>query len=93
MNTFMWESPFTSDHLSRLERLGVTVIPPVGKRLACGDVGLGAMAAPEAIAAACVEALRRRGGGKGAGGDGGEGEGDLLLLPAAAVAAGDGGAS
>jgi hypothetical protein len=36
------------------------VIPPVGKRLACGDVGLGAMAAPEDIAVACIEAMGRR---------------------------------
>ena len=29
MNTFMWESPFTSSHLDALQRLGVKVIPPV----------------------------------------------------------------
>ena len=29
MNTFMWDSPFTSSHLDALQRLGVKVIPPV----------------------------------------------------------------
>ncbi|KIZ05704.1 putative phosphopantothenoylcysteinedecarboxylase [Monoraphidium neglectum] len=60
MNTFMWESPFTKQHLEVLQKLGAQVIPPVGKRLACGDVGLGAMAAPEDIAVACIEAMGRR---------------------------------
>lgn len=58
MNTFMWESPFTQQHLDRLQQLGVTVIDPVAKKLACGDVGNGAMAAPEAIAAAVQAALQ-----------------------------------
>jgi phosphopantothenoylcysteine decarboxylase len=33
------------------------VVPPVTKRLACGDVGSGAMASPEDIAATCQQAL------------------------------------
>jgi phosphopantothenoylcysteine decarboxylase len=57
MNTFMWESPFTAQHLDRLGQLGVVVIDPVAKKLACGDVGNGAMAAPETIAAAVQAAL------------------------------------
>ena len=57
MNTFMWESPFTAEHLDKLGRLGVTVIDPVAKKLACGDVGTGAMAAPEQITAAVQAAL------------------------------------
>jgi hypothetical protein len=45
MNTYMWESPFTNMHLGALKNLfGVSVIPPVEKELACGDVGVGAMA-------------------------------------------------
>ena len=31
MNTYMWDSPFTSQHLGTLRSLGVTVIPPVSK--------------------------------------------------------------
>lgn len=58
MNTFMWESPFTEQHLAVCRRLGATVVPPVSKRLACGDVGAGAMAAPADIAAACRQQLR-----------------------------------
>ncbi len=51
MNTFMWDSPFTSKHLAKLGELGVEVIPPVSKALACGDIGTGAMASPADIAA------------------------------------------
>ena len=50
MNTFMWDSPFTSEHLGKLGKLGVRVIPPVSKALACGDIGTGAMASPVDIA-------------------------------------------
>lgn len=57
MNTFMWDSPFTAQHLAAVTGLGATVVPPVSKRLACGDVGTGGMAAPEDIAAACRDAL------------------------------------
>ena len=46
------QSPFTLRHLSELKSLGVKVVPPVSKVLACGDVGEGAMASPEAIDAA-----------------------------------------
>ncbi|CAG8554078.1 1717_t:CDS:2 [Dentiscutata erythropus] len=45
MNTFMWDHPFTSTHLRVLsEQLGFQVIPPISKKLACGDLGVGAMA-------------------------------------------------
>ncbi|PNW77132.1 hypothetical protein CHLRE_10g423450v5 [Chlamydomonas reinhardtii] len=37
----------------------VVVVAPVSKRLACGDEGTGAMAAPETIAAACRAAVQR----------------------------------
>mmetsp|Transcript_24667 Transcript_24667/g.44391 ORF Transcript_24667/g.44391 Transcript_24667/m.44391 type:complete len:108 (-) Transcript_24667:1108-1431(-) len=51
MNTAMWDHPVTEDQLATIRRWGVQVIPPVTKRLACGDVGVGAMASPEDIAA------------------------------------------
>ncbi|GIL64029.1 hypothetical protein Vafri_18017, partial [Volvox africanus] len=60
MNTAMWTSPFTSRHLDTLTELGganVVVVPPVSKRLACGDEGTGAMAAPEDITARCRQVL------------------------------------
>lgn len=51
MNTYMWDSPFTSEHIHKLEtELGVHVFSPVSKTLACGDVGTGAMAEPTSIA-------------------------------------------
>ncbi|WIA34321.1 hypothetical protein OEZ86_012660 [Tetradesmus obliquus] len=67
MNTFMWDSPFTAQHLLAIQQLGVTVVDPVSKTLACGDVGQGAMASPETIAAACEVALQGLGFAKPAG--------------------------
>jgi phosphopantothenoylcysteine decarboxylase len=62
MNTAMWQSPFTRRHLSELEAvLGAEVVPPVAKRLACGDVGEGAMAEPAEVARCVAAALARRG--------------------------------
>ncbi|CAM9798869.1 unnamed protein product, partial [Ectocarpus sp. 12 AP-2014] len=39
MNTHMWEHPMTNRHLSALTELGVGVVPPASKKLACGDIG------------------------------------------------------
>ncbi|XP_060173104.1 probable phosphopantothenoylcysteine decarboxylase [Lycium barbarum] len=49
MNTFMWNNPFTERHLMTIDELGISLIPPVSKRLACGDYGNGAMAEPSLI--------------------------------------------
>ncbi|XP_062116058.1 uncharacterized protein LOC133830149 [Humulus lupulus] len=49
MNTLMWTNPFTERHLMALDELGITLICPVSKRLACGDIGNGAMAEPSLI--------------------------------------------
>lgn len=52
MNTAMWSNPLTKKHLdSYSELMGscVSMISPIEKRLACGDVGVGAMAEPGAI--------------------------------------------
>ncbi|OMO87570.1 Flavoprotein [Corchorus capsularis] len=49
MNTFMWSNPFTEKHLMSIDELGISLIPPVTKRLACGDYGNGAMAEPNLI--------------------------------------------
>jgi phosphopantothenoylcysteine decarboxylase len=61
MNTQMWVHPFTAPQLASLQGLGATVIAPVEKRLACGDVGTGAMAAVTDIAAAARAALTQAG--------------------------------
>lgn len=58
MNTLMWDSPFTGQHKGVLEGLGVVWIPPVSKTLACGDVGLGAMASVDDIISACQLACK-----------------------------------
>lgn len=49
MNTFMWNNPFTKRHLDTINDLGISLIPPITKRLACGDFGNGAMAEPSEI--------------------------------------------
>ncbi|EES02299.1 hypothetical protein BDA96_03G033100 [Sorghum bicolor] len=49
MNTFMWDNPFTARHLAVLRDLGMSIVQPVTKRLACGDYGNGAMAEPSEI--------------------------------------------
>jgi len=50
MNTFMWDHPFTQQHLGVLLRLPNThVLNPQSKKLACGDIGTGGLAAVSAI--------------------------------------------
>jgi phosphopantothenoylcysteine decarboxylase len=50
MNTRMWEHPLTREHILRLkEWYNLGVLNPVSKRLACGEVGMGAMADISAI--------------------------------------------
>ena len=39
MNTFMWEHPFTRRQLDILRSIGYEVVGPIGKKLACGDIG------------------------------------------------------
>lgn len=44
MNTLMYEHPLTAVHLKTIrEVIGYEVVGPIGKVLACGDVGMGAM--------------------------------------------------
>lgn len=60
MNTFMWEHPFTRGQLETLEnQLKMTVIQPQQKALACGDVGMGAMASVDTIIEAVADELKR----------------------------------
>nr|GFA32905.1 phosphopantothenoylcysteine decarboxylase-like [Tanacetum cinerariifolium]GFA32917.1 phosphopantothenoylcysteine decarboxylase-like [Tanacetum cinerariifolium] len=49
MNTFMWSNPLTEKHFMSIDELGITLLPPVSKKLACGDSGTGAMADPSDI--------------------------------------------
>lgn len=43
MNTHMWDHPFTEKQLDVLKSINYQVVGPIGKLLACGDIGLGAM--------------------------------------------------
>jgi phosphopantothenoylcysteine decarboxylase len=61
MNTLMWEHPATARHLAQITadlRGSLRVVEPISKKLACDDVGLGAMAERGAILAALATALR-----------------------------------
>jgi phosphopantothenoylcysteine decarboxylase len=54
MNTLMWEHPATARHLQQIaDDLGdeatLRVVSPVSKRLACDDVGIGAMASVDEV--------------------------------------------
>lgn len=57
MNSCMWENPLTEKHLQICRELGCTIIPPISKKLACGDVGLGAMEEPRKIANICTSTI------------------------------------
>lgn len=44
MNTLMYEHPLTSEHLRVVRDIvKYNIVGPIGKPLACGDIGLGAM--------------------------------------------------
>ncbi|MCB9779101.1 MAG: hypothetical protein H6742_11105 [Alphaproteobacteria bacterium] len=58
MNTEMWFAPVVQRNLRWLDELGgFHVVPPVDKRLACGDLGPGGLAEPADLLAACERAL------------------------------------
>lgn len=54
MNTAMYENPLVQDNLGKLMRYGYRFIEPKEARLACGDLGRGALADPGVI----VETVR-----------------------------------
>jgi len=60
MNVNMWDHPATQANLEILRQRSVRVIEPGTGDLACGMVGTGRMAEPEAIADAVLNALGRR---------------------------------
>ena len=49
MNTAMYENPIVQDNLERLRNYGFEIIEPREGRLACGDLGKGAMAGVDEI--------------------------------------------
>jgi phosphopantothenoylcysteine decarboxylase/phosphopantothenate--cysteine ligase len=60
MNVNMWNHPVTQANLEILRQRGVGIVEPGTGELACGMVGTGRMAEPEAIAEAVLNALGRR---------------------------------
>jgi phosphopantothenoylcysteine decarboxylase/phosphopantothenate--cysteine ligase len=59
MNVNMWRHAATQANLETLTRRGHTIVEPDSGYLACGMVGPGRLAEPEAIAAAVERQLRR----------------------------------
>lgn len=61
MNTTMWENPLVQANVLLLRRIQngrrFRFVPPVEKRLACGEMGLGGLAALDAVADAVAAAL------------------------------------
>ena len=50
MNTRMWENPLTAEQLQACKKYyNVIIIPPIEKKLADGDMGMGALAEDETI--------------------------------------------
>lgn len=44
MNTVMWNNPPTAEQIAIMQKRGAIIIEPIEKKLACNDVGMGAMA-------------------------------------------------
>ena len=60
MNTLMWNNPFTYHQIECMKNFGALTVPPVERKLACGDVGIGAMAPPADIAKTCRELFAKQ---------------------------------
>ena len=60
MNLWMWEHPATQANLALLKERGVTVIEPGVGSLACGEEGIGRMAEPDAVVAACLDLVKKK---------------------------------
>ena len=58
MNTGMYTSPAVQANLSTLKKRGVVVVPSKKGRLACGDVGEGALADVDDIVKAALRSLK-----------------------------------
>jgi phosphopantothenoylcysteine decarboxylase / phosphopantothenate---cysteine ligase len=57
MHTEMWEQPAVQQNVATLAGRGVRMVGPVAGPLAGGDQGMGRMAEPDDIVAACVDVL------------------------------------
>jgi len=62
MNTVMWNHPVVQRNLKWVADLNrYQIVPPVSKRLACGDEGIGGLAEPSAILRCCEQAILNHG--------------------------------
>ncbi len=61
MNVKMWEHPATQRNIKQIQADGVEVIPPDSGLMACGEIGAGRMASPEAIHSLILQKLAPRG--------------------------------
>lgn len=57
MHSAMWEKPALQENMERLRRAGVRIVGPVSGALASGEIGLGRLAEPLDVVAACEECL------------------------------------
>lgn len=64
MNTRMWAHPTVAQNLATLRARGILILEPDSGALACGHVGPGRLAEPEAIEARVESLLREIAGGK-----------------------------
>ena len=58
MNTYMYENPIVQENISKLIRFGYHIIEPREGRLACGDLGRGALAEVSVIITLIESQLR-----------------------------------
>lgn len=57
-NTEMWKHPITPEHLEKIKKWGIKVIPPETNMLACGTFGEGALATISDIVKYCENELK-----------------------------------
>lgn len=60
MNTMMWNNPPTPEHIAIMKSRGAVIIEPIEKKLACNDVGMGAMENVEIIVNEMMKILQPR---------------------------------
>lgn len=60
MNTKMYENPIVQDNIEKLKRYGYQFIEPKESRLACGDIGRGALADVDEILRIVQEILQEK---------------------------------
>jgi phosphopantothenoylcysteine decarboxylase/phosphopantothenate--cysteine ligase, prokaryotic len=57
MNTAMYENPITQDNIKKLQHYGYRFVEPKESRLACGDLGKGALADIEVIVSEITKSI------------------------------------